>query len=321
MTRRRAVLAAGLAAPFPALAQTRPAWPTRPITFIVAYPAGGANDLVARTVAEHMRTVLGQPIIIENRGGAAGTVGAGAAARAAPDGYTLFMAAGAHTLAPALQHNLPYDIVADFRPISRVAASSFILLTRNDLGVENVQALIARAKAEPGKLNFASSGAGAPPHLAAVLMMEMAGIRMEHVPYAGDTPALADLVAGHVDLGFMSFSPSKPLVEAGRLRALAVTDPVRNPLMPAVPTVAESGLPGYEVTTWWGLLAPRGTPDTVVERVNAAVLHALREPAVAQRFTELGVVPIGSTPEAFAERIREDLDRFGRIVRSAGLSP
>lgn len=320
MTPRRGLLALPLLAS-PALAQDRAAWPARPITVIVAYPAGGANDIVARTVGEPMRSVLGQPLIVENRGGAAGTVGAAAAARATPDGYTLLMAAGAHTLAPALQRNLSYDIVTDFRPISRVAASSFMLVTRTNLGAADVPALIAMARAAPGRLNYASSGAGAPPHLAAVLFQEMTGTRMEHVPYAGDTPALADLVAGHVDLGFMSLSAVKPLVDAGRLRGLAVTDLTRNPLTPDVPSVAEAGLPGYEVGTWWGLLAPRGTPDLVVTRTQEAVLHALRQPEVRARFTELGITPVGSTPEEFATRIQADVDRFARIVRSAGLSP
>ncbi|MDB5415442.1 MAG: Tripartite-type tricarboxylate transporter, receptor component TctC [Rubritepida sp.] len=319
MIRRRSLIAATLPLAAPALAQNR--WPMRPITVIVAYPAGGANDIVARTTGEPMRAVLGQPLIIENRGGAAGTLGAGFAARATPDGYTLLMAAGAHTLAPALQRNLTYDIVGDFRPISRVAASSFVLVTRNDLGAADVQALIAMARAAPGRLNYASSGAGAPPHLAAVLFQEMTGTRMEHVPYAGDTPAIADIVAGHVDLGFMSLAAAKALVDAGRMRALAVTDLERNPLYPDLPSVAESGLPGYEVGTWWGLLAPRGTPDIVIDRMNEAVLYALRQPEVTARFTELGLTPVGSTPEEFAVRIRDDVERFGRIVRSAGISP
>lgn len=319
MIRRRILALAALATPSLAFAQDR--WPRRPITVIVAYPAGGANDIVARSVAEPMRAVLGQPLVIENRGGAAGTLGAGQAARAPADGYTLFMAAGAHTLAPALMRNLTYDIAADFRPISRVAASSFMLVTRPDLPATDVPSLIALLRAAPGRYNFASSGAGAPPHLAAVLFQEMTGTRMEHVPYAGDTPALTDLAAGHVDLGFMSLSAVKALVDAGRLKALAVTDPARNPIYPAIPTVAEAGLAGYEIGTWWGLVAPRGTPDEVIARTHAAVVQALRAPDVLARFGELGITPVGSTPEEFGTRIRDDVERFGRIVRSAGLSP
>lgn len=322
MNRRRLLAASlGTLAARPLLAQEVRAWPARPVTIIVAYPAGGANDIVARTVAESLRPRLGQPVIIENRGGAAGTLGAAQAARAAPDGYTLFMAAGAHTLAPALQRNLPYDIITDFRPISRVAASSYMLVTRPDLGTGGVEALIAMARAAPGRLTYASSETGAPPHLAAVLFQAMTGMRLEHVPYAGDTPALTDLAAGHVDLGFMSLSAVKPLVDAGRLRALAVTDPQRNPLYPALPTVAEVGLPGYEMSTWWGLLAPRGTPDEVIERVHAAAVQVLAQPAVTRRLHDLGITPVGSTPEAFGRRIREDVDRFARIVRQAGISP
>jgi tripartite-type tricarboxylate transporter receptor subunit TctC len=328
MIRRRSLAAALLvAAPARAQeraqerAQDRPPWPTRPVTVVVAYPAGGANDIVARTVGEAMRPALGQPIVIENRGGAAGAIGATHAARAAPDGYTLLMAAGAHTLAPALQKNLPYDIDADFRPISRVAASSFMLVTRSNLGAADVPALIAMARAAPGRLTFASSGTGAPPHLAAVLFQEMTGTRLEHVPYAGDTPALTDLAAGHVDLGFMSLSAVKTLVDAGRLRALAVTDPQRNPIYPNIPTVAEGGLPGYEVGTWWGLLAPRGTPDEPVRRMHEAVVQALRQPEVQSRFRELGINPIGSTPEEFGARIRADVARFAQIVQRAGIAP
>jgi len=319
MIPRRAFTSAALLAAAPAFAQER--WPTRPITVVVAYPAGGANDIVARAVAEPMRSVLGQPLIIDNRGGAAGTLGAAHAACAAPDGYTLLMAAGAHTLAPALRKNLTYDIATDFRPISRVAASAFMLVTRPDLGANSVPELIAMLRAAPGRLNYASSGAGAPPHLAAVLFQEMSGTRMEHVPYAGDTPALTDLAAGHVDLGFMSLSAVRPLVDSGRLRALAVTDPQRNLSYPAIPTVAEGGLAGYEMSTWWGLLAPRGTPDEVVQRTHEAAVHALRQPEVIARFAELGITPVGSTPEQFAQQIRADLDRFARVVRSAGLSP
>jgi tripartite-type tricarboxylate transporter receptor subunit TctC len=321
MIRRRTLTAAALLAAGAARAQDRGPWPARPVTVIVAYPAGGANDIVARTVGEAMRPILGQPIIIENRGGAAGTLGAAQAARAAPDGYTLLMAAGAHTLAPALQKNLPYDIATDFRPISRVAASSFMLVTRNDLGAESVPALVAMARAAPGRLNYASSGAGAPPHLAAVLFQDMTGTRMEHVPYAGDTPALTDLAAGHVDLGFMSLSAVKGLVDGGRIRALAVTDPQRNPIYPGIPTVAEGGLPGYELGTWWGLLGPRGTPDEAVRRMHDAVVQALRQPEVISRFTDLGINPVGSTPEEFGARIRADVDRFGQIVQRAGISP
>ncbi len=326
MMHRRSLIgasAAGLAAAAPAVAQQdrAGAWPTRPITVIVAYPAGGANDIVARTVTERMRPTLGQPLVIENRGGAAGTIGATAAARAAPDGYTLFMAAGAHTLAPALQRNLPFDIVADFAPISRVAASGYVLVTRANLGADSVAALIAMARAAPGRLNYASSGQGAPPHLAAVLFQEMTGTRMEHVPYAGDTPALADLAAGNVDLGFMSISAAKPLVESGRLRGLAVTGASRSTAFPNLPTIAEAGLPGYEMSTWWGLLASRATPPSVVQRVHAAVVAALAQPEVVARLRELGIDPVGSTPEEFAATIRENVAKFARIVQSAGLAP
>jgi tripartite-type tricarboxylate transporter receptor subunit TctC len=323
-TRRRAIVVLGAGSAVSlilprALRAQGAAWPVRPITVIVAYPAGGANDIVARSVAEPMRIALSQPLVVENRGGAAGTVGAAVAARAAPDGYTLFMAAGAHTLAPSLFKSLSYDIAGDFRAISQVAASAYVLAVNPQLPVKNVGELIAYAKANPGKLNYCSSGAGAPPHLAAVLFQQMSDTRMEHVPYQGDTPALTDLVAGHVQLGFMSLSPVKPLVDSGKLRALAVTGLSRSSAFPDAPTIDEAGLKGYAVSTWWGLLAPKGTPEPVIARVHAAVVEALKQPDVVTRFRALGIEPTGTAPDAFQAFIRDEVAKFARLAKTAGV--
>ena len=297
-------------------------FPARPLRMIVASGAGGGTDLAGRNVAKTLTDALHVPAFVENRPGAGSATGSEFVAKSNPDGHTLLFSSGSSIVMNGfLYKNLPYDSLRDFVAVGFVAAYPFLLVTRPDLPATDVPSLIALLRAAPGRYNFASSGAGAPPHLAAVLFQEMTGTRMEHVPYAGDTPALTDLTAGHVDLGFMSLSAVKALVDAGRLKALAVTDPARNPIYPAIPTVAEAGLAGYEIGTWWGLVAPRGTPDEVIARTNAAVVQALRAPDVLARFSELGITPVGSTPEAFGTRIRDDVERFGRIVRSAGLSP
>src|SRR5262245_28913263 len=212
----------------PAMASAQDAYPTKPVKIIVAYPAGGANDIVARAIGQELAEDLGQPVVIENRSGAAGTIGADAAAKALPDGYTLFMAAGAHTLAPSLHAKLPYDIVTDFQPVSLAATGTYLLVVHPSLPAKSLKELIDLAKARPGALNFASSGVGAPPHLAGVMFQKLAGVTLNHVPYRGDTPAIADLMAGQVQLGFLSIQSLIPQVKAGALRALAVTSGTRS---------------------------------------------------------------------------------------------
>src|SRR5258706_4832583 len=226
-------------------------WPSRPIRVLVGYPAGGANDVVARTIAPGLSEGLGQPVLIENKSGAAGAIAAEATAKAAPDGYTLFMMASAHTLAPALQKSLPFDPVRDFAPITLTAASTYLVVVHPAVPVDSIATLIARAKAEPDKITFASSGVGAGPHLATALFATLAGVTLHHVPYRGDAPGPADLVAGQVDMAFLSITATLPQVKAGKLRALATAGPKRTALLPELPTVPQAGVPGYATAAWW----------------------------------------------------------------------
>ncbi len=296
-------------------------YPTRVIRIIVAYPAGGANDIVARSIADELAKDLGQPVVVENKSGAAGVVGAEAAARAAPDGYTLLMAAGAHTLAPSLNAKMPYDIVSDFQPVSLAATSTYLLVVNPSVPARSVQELIALAKAQPGKLNFASSGAGAPPHLAGVLFQKMTGTELNHVPYRGDTPGIADLVAGHVQLAFFSISPLIPQVKAGALRALAITSSTRSAAMPDLQTIAESGLPGYNVGTWWGLMAPAGTLRPVIDRLATAMKKAVAVPSIRERFIAGGIDPGSNTPDEFAAMVKAEVARYRELAKAAGVEP
>ena len=317
--RRRALLGAGALLAAPAHAQGP--WPQRPVTILVGYPAGGANDIVARTVGERMRLSLGQPMVVENRPGAAGTLAAGQAARAAPDGYTLFMCGGAHALAPSLFRTLPYDMVNDFRAITLCGTSAYVLVVHPSVPARSIAEFIAHLRANPGRLNYASSGVGAPLHLAGVLFQQRTETRMEHVPFQGDADALSALIAGHVQLGFMSISASRPHVEGGRLRALAVTDTQRSLALPEVPTVQEGGVADFRVSTWWGLIAPRGVPEEIIRRAHGAAAEACRHPEVVQRFLGLGITAVGNTPDEFQQFIRDEVARFAALARAAGVQP
>jgi tripartite-type tricarboxylate transporter receptor subunit TctC len=315
------ILAAALLSLAPALGLAQDAYPTKPVKIIVAYPAGGANDIVARTMGQELSRELGQPVVIENKSGAAGTVGADVAAKAPADGYTLFMAAGAHTLAPSLHVSLPYDIVRDFQPVSLAAVGTYLLVVHPSVEAKSVKELIALAKAKPGALNFASSGVGAPPHLAGVMFQKLSDVKLNHVPYRGDTPAIADLIAGHVQLAFLSIQPLIPQVKAGKLRALAITSGKRSAALPELPTIAESGLPGYDIGTWWGLLAPAKTPGPVVERLAAAMQKATAVPAVKERFAAGGIAVQSNAPGEFAAMIKSEVERYRELASAAGVKP
>jgi tripartite-type tricarboxylate transporter receptor subunit TctC len=309
------VLAAAGAAP---AADT---YPSRPIKVIVGYPAGGANDTIARSIGEELSKDLGQPIVVENKTGAAGTVGADAAAKSTPDGYTLFMAAGAHALAPSLHKNLTYDIVKDFQPISLAAIGTYMLVVHPSVKATSVKDLIALAKANPGKLNYASSGVGAPPHLAGVMFQKMTGTQLTHIPYRGDTPAITDLLAGQVQLTFISPGPVLPHVQAGKLRALAMTSAKRSAVMPDLPTLDEAGLKGYALGTWWGLLAPTGTPKPIIDRLAKAMTKATSVAAVKERFAKLAFEAHGNSPAEFTAFIKEEVVRYAEIAKAAGVEP
>jgi tripartite-type tricarboxylate transporter receptor subunit TctC len=296
-------------------------YPTRPIRVIVGYPAGGANDIIARAAGVRMSELLGQAIVVDNRGGGGGTIGADVVAKSPPDGYTLLMAAGAHALAPSLYLKLPYDIITDFAPISIVATGAYLCAVHPSLPVRSVKELNALAKARPGQLNFGSSGTGAPPHLSGELFNSMAGTKMTHVAYKGDAPALIDLIGGHIDLTFMTLSATAPYVISGKLRGLGVTGSRRSGMVPNLPTIAEAGLPGYEMTTWWGLLAPAKTPPDIVARLHDAVAKTVAENEFKSRLTAQGLDVESNTPEQFALFIKASKDKFSQLAKAAGVKP
>lgn len=294
-------------------------YPTRPITLIVPYSAGGGNDLTARVVAEHMSRTLGQQIVIENRGGAGGSIATRQVARAAPDGYTLALG-GTGTLAvdPTLYPNAGYDPRKDFAPVGLIATSPLVLLTHPSLPARSIEELIALAKKESGKINYASAGAGSGIHLAAELFAAMTGTKLTHIPYKGSAPALTDLLGGHVSLYFSSLPPAIGYVREGKLRALAVTGPTRSTLFPELPTMAESGLPDYEAVLHYGIIAPAGTPRPIIDKLNAELRAALMSEDVRARLTSAGAEPLSSTPEEYAADIDREETKWSRIVKLSG---
>ena len=307
---------AGLLAP--AYADT---YPGRPIHLIVSFPPGGASDILGRAIGQRLAERLGQPVVIDNRGGAGGTIAADAAAKAAPDGDTLLMGAGAHALAPSIYAHLGYDFIRDFAPITLVARGAYLVVLNPAVPAGSIAELIALAKAHPGQLNFASPGTGAPPHLAGELFNTMAGVHLIHVPYRGDNEALADLVGGQVQLGFIAIAASLPLVRAGKLKALAVTSAARTPVLPELPTVAEAGLPGYALGTWFGLLAPAGTPPEIVAILHDAAVAIVASDDIRTRFATIGFEATSCSPLAFANHIRAETANFARIAAAAGIHP
>jgi tripartite-type tricarboxylate transporter receptor subunit TctC len=295
-------------------------YPRRPVRLIVPFPPGGGNDIVARAVAQELGKSLGQQFVVDNRAGAGGAIGAELAARSPADGYTLFLGGvGSHVVNPSLHAKLSYDPIRDFAPVTLIASAPSVLVVNPSLQATSVAEFTALAKANPGRLNYASNGNGSSAQLAAVLYESMAGVRMVHVPYKGVAPALVDLVSGEVQLMFGTLVAILPHIKAGRLRALAVTGRNRSVLLPEVPTLAESGLPGYEAGSWYGILAPAGTPGAIVARLNAEINNAIRQPEVRERLAAEGAEVIGGTPEEFAVHIRSELARMKKLVREGGL--
>jgi tripartite-type tricarboxylate transporter receptor subunit TctC len=290
-------------------------YPGKPVRLIVPFAAGGGNDTVARAIAQQLSAGLGQQVYVENRAGAGGVVGAELAAKAPADGYTLFLGGvGSHAVNPKLHANLPYDPIRDFAPITLIASAPSVLVVHPSVPAGTLKEFTALAKARPGKFNYASNGNGSSAQLAAVMYESMAGVEMVHVPYKGLAPALADLLSGEVQLMFSSMVAIIPHIKAGRLRALAVTGRKRSPLLPEVPTIAESGLPGYEAGSWYGILAPAGTPRDIVMKLNAETVKALKQPEVRERLANEGAEAIGGTPEEFAAHIRAELARMGKMI-------
>ena len=295
-------------------------YPNRPITLIVPYPAGGGNDVIARLVATKMSESLGQPIVIENRGGAGSTIGTRDVARSAPDGYTLLIATSSLAINPSLYPDVAYDPKNDFAPIGLIATSPNFVLVNPAVPVHSAAELIALAKKEPGKLDFASTGIGTSTHLAAVLFAAMAEVKLNAVPYKGVAPALTDLLGGQVALMFCPMASVVGQVGAGSLRAIAVTGVKRSPLFPDLPTVAEAGLPGYVVELHYGLVAPAGTPGEVIAKLNGALNNALNDAGVRSRLAADGTETLPGTPGAYAADIASEEAKWGAIVKKAGVT-
>ena len=314
-----AALLAVLVAAFPGGAFAQ-AYPSKPIRLIVPFAAGGGNDAVARLVGKRLADSLGQPVLVDNRPGAGGVVGAELAAKSAPDGYTLFLGGvGSHAINPNLHRKLPYDPVRDFAPVELLAQAPLVLVVHPSVPARDIAEFIAYARANPGRLNFASNGNGSSSQLAAVMFDTMAGVDMVHVPYKGLSPALADLLSGQVQLMFSSVVAILPHIKAGKLRGLATTGAKRLASLPELPTIAESGLPGYEASSWYGILAPAGTPRDIVARLNAELGKALDQPEVRASLIAEGAEPAGGSPEAFAAHIRSEMERLGKLIRDANI--
>jgi len=310
-----ALLAFAFACAAPALAADE--FPTKPIKVIVPYAAGGGIDIVARIVAQKLQEKWGPAVIVENRGGAGGNLGAEDVFTAAPDGYTLlFTAQGPLVVNQSLYDKLAYD-PAKFTPVSLVVIAYNALLAYPEVPATDLRQLIDYAKAHPDKLNYASQGVGTAAHLTAELFKSMAGIKIDHIPYRGSGPAVSDLVAGHVDLMFSELAPSLPYIQSGQLRALAVSSDKRLAVLPDIPTVSEV-LPGFVVTSWWAIVAPPGTPAAITEKLSAGIGEVVREPDVAKKLTDLSMVPKGSTPGELAAFIKDEAERWGNVVRTSG---
>ncbi|NBQ74773.1 MAG: tripartite tricarboxylate transporter substrate binding protein [Acetobacteraceae bacterium] len=312
---RRAVIASSLL-PFAAAAQA-PEWPSRPVRFIVPYPPGGPTDIMGRIVAQAVQGPLGQPFVVENRAGANGLIGSEQAARAAPDGTTFLVNASAHVIVPHLTPNMPIDVLADFVPVTNIAAVPLWLVVNPALPVRSVAEFIAYARANPGRIAYASSSQGGAPHLAGELFKLMTGTDLVHVPYRGSGPAGQDLIAGTVQAMFDSVPASAGAVRDGRLRALGVTTKNRIAPFPDLPTIAEAGVPGYEIATWYGIWAPARTPPAIINRLQQAVAAAARNPETRARFDALGAEPVADSPEDYARFVRAEYDRWGKLVRDA----
>jgi tripartite-type tricarboxylate transporter receptor subunit TctC len=294
-------------------------YPTKPIRLVVPFPAGGTTDVLARAAAQKLTETLGQAVIVDNRPGAGGNIGAELVAKSPPDGYTLLMGTvGTHAINPSLYPKMPYDHVRDFVPVILVAGVPNVLVINPALPVNSMQELIAYAKANPGKLNFASSGNGTSIHLSGELFKTMAGVQITHVPYKGSAPALQDLVGGQVQLMFDNLPSALALIKGGRLKALAVTSKERAPALPDVPTMAESGLPGFEASSWFGLLAPAGTPQPVVAKLNAEIAKWLASPEAKEKLLAQGANAAGGTPEDFARHIAAETAKWQKVVKESG---
>jgi tripartite-type tricarboxylate transporter receptor subunit TctC len=325
MTYRRSVrrvlhaLSCLLLVAFAGTASAADSYPSKPIRLLVGVPPGGANDFVARTIAQQLSTQLGQSVIVENRGGAGGNIAADAVAKSPPDGYTLFLSViGTMAINPSLYPSLPFDSIRDFATISQLTSMPQVMLVHPSIPAKTLPEFIAYAKSNPGKINFASGGSGTATHLAAEQFKTLAGVDMVHVPYKGNGPATVDLLTGRVAVMFDQIATALPTVRDGRLNALGVSTAKRSPAAPDIPTLSEAGLPGYDVTTWHGLVAPAGTPRPIIDRLHDEVVKALASPQVRERFEGAGIVPVSSTPEQFEAFTQAELLRWRTVVKASG---
>ena len=318
ITTAAAALALGWAAT--GFAQTS-GYPDRPIKIIVPYTPGGFNDTLARTVGAKLQAAWGQPVLVENKPGGATVIGIDAAAKAPADGYTLVITPFSFAVNPSIFKKLPYDATRDFAPITLAASTANLLVVNPSLPVKSVKELIALAKSKPGALNYASTGIGSSNQLSMEKFKQMAGVDITHVPYKGSAPARTDLIGGQVDVMFDNVSNVLPLVKSGQLRAIAVTTPTPSAHVPGVPTVAESGVPGYEVGVWFGIAAPAGTPKPIIDKLNAEIVGILNMPDVKEKFAAQGVDVVASTPKQFTAFVQDQIPKWAKVVQDAGIKP
>ena len=296
-------------------------YPNRPVRIIVPSPPGGGTDIVGRVLAQHFSKALGQSFVVENKPGAGNMIGIEAVARSAPDGYTLLMVPATLALNSVLYKKVPYHPIRDFAPITLAATAPLVLIVHPSVPAQSLAEFVALAKRQPGKMSYGTAGIGTAPHLCMELLKSMAGIDLLHVPYKGTAPAAADVISGQIAAMFATALTARPIIDSGRVRALAVSGPQRVQALPNVPPVAEAGVPGYSAMQWYGLLAPTGTPQPVVARLNAEALRSLRTGEMRERLAADGAEPQGSTPEEFGALIRSELEKWGRVTRAAGIEP
>jgi len=314
-----AALALGAAASS-AMAQAAPAWPIKPISVIVPFPAGGTTDVLARALGQELSKALGQPVVVENKPGAGATLGAALVAKSNADGYTLLMGAVHHTIATSVYKKLPYDFQKDLAPVTTVALVPNVLVVNPNVPAKSVSELLALAKAEPGKLTYGSNGTGTGQHLIGAQFEGMGGVQLLHVPYKGSGPLTVDLLGGQISMSFDTITPVLPQIKAGKLRALAVTTIKRSPALPDVPTLDEAGLKGFDLGTWFGILAPGATPKEIVTRLNTEMVKIIHSAEFRKKMADIGAEPIGNTPEQMARQIKDDTERFAKLVKDAKVS-
>lgn len=312
-----AVMASGITLCLASGAAFAQAWPTRPISLIVPFPAGGTTDVLARAVGLELSKSLGQPVVVESKPGAGATLGADFVAKSKPDGYTLLMGAVHHTIATSVYRKLPYDFQKDFAPVTTVALVPNVLVVNPNVPAKNVKELLALAKAEPGKLTYGSNGNGTGQHLIGAQFEGMGRVQLLHVPYKGSGPLTVDLLGGQITMSFDTITPVLPQIKAGKLRALAVTTSKRSPALPDVPTLDESGLKGFDLGTWFGILAPAATPKELVTRLNTELVKIINSAEFRKKMADIGAEPIGNTAEQMARQIKDDTERFARLVKDA----